>query len=265
MKHIIPLFIVVALCSAYGHNEPDVCDLIYREPSTQRLGIVSPPIPTFNANTSTSESLRQLARFLTEQRNRHAKAVNDFKYLCQSYPDISFVWRDSIVSRINDVAKSYQWKKLSRANRDILSRFERTECCKYVQTKVTEIVGIISEKDYELSQKTKSTGNNNNTNQKHGKFRVFSVGGGEMVLVNWDTGVFITNKLPKLTHRQRRNNIRAHNLSSRFDEEQYRRNHPEDPNLINYHPNVIDYQTGNIIVTQPIGEIGELEEIGSWD
>ena len=236
-KLFVLIFFAVFSLYLYGAGQR-------RTSSTRSDDFPLPPVPAFNAGSCTSESMRRLASFLIEQEGRYLRAVTDFNLICRSNPRVSSEWRRQMLLRFESLAKSYQWKKLSRANRDILSHYERTSCCEFIQESIDSIVQSISDMDSKLSPRFAESAASGQSDD----FRVFSVGGGQVVLVNWETGVFVTNKLPQLTHRQRKDNIRAHQFSRQLDEQHYIQTHPDDPGLLNYRPTTsLDYKSGNII------------------
>ena len=78
---------------------------------------------------------------------------------------------------------------------------------------------------------------------------VFSVGNGQVTYINPETGALRTEKLPRLSHRQRKDNIRAYQLNYEFQRQNYIDEHPEDPDALFFKfPSSIDRTTGTIVI-----------------
>ena len=77
---------------------------------------------------------------------------------------------------------------------------------------------------------------------------VFSVGNGQVTYINPETGALRTENLPKLSHRQRKDNIRACQFTYEFQQQKYIDEHPEDPDALHFiSPAHIDRESGVIV------------------
>ncbi len=180
-----------------------------------------PPEPTFTVNTSSSESLRRLSRFLDEQRKRYFMEASSFICLCHSNSRVSPEWRRFVFSRFEALANSYQWKKLSRANRDILSRFQRDDACRYIQDQLNSISSLLASPSFcgtlncnveflpPLPVPAKSAHLSPDV--------VFSSEPGKKGNMTKQGWIMLNYSLPR-------------------DRDEYRRQHPEDPGLRSYTP-----------------------------